>query len=68
MEGDVLPSVICLKPCSSYFKSLPGASDYMEQEEAEGFTRGEIFGLLKTEITFRAALELGLAHFCPVAC
>jgi hypothetical protein len=27
--------------------------DYIEQEEAKGFTHEEIFGLLKTEITFR---------------
>ena len=27
--------------------------DYIEQEEANGFTHEEIFGLLKTEITFR---------------
>lgn len=26
---------------------------YIEQEEAKGFTHEEIFGLLKTEITFR---------------
>jgi hypothetical protein len=27
--------------------------DYLEQEEAKGFTHEQIFGLLKTEITFR---------------
>jgi hypothetical protein len=27
--------------------------DYLEQEEAKGFTHEEIFALLKTEITFR---------------
>jgi hypothetical protein len=27
--------------------------NYLEQEEAKGFTHEEIFGLSKTEITFR---------------
>jgi len=55
MEGDVFPSL------SEFFETVlivfqehsQALLAYLEQEEAKGFTHDEIFGLLKTEITFR---------------
>jgi hypothetical protein len=55
MEGDVFPSL------SDFFETVlvvfqehsQALLTYIEQEEAKGFTHEEIFGLLKTEITFR---------------
>jgi hypothetical protein len=55
MEGDVFPSL------SEFFETVlivfqehsQALLAYIEQEEAKGFTHDEIFGLLKTEITFR---------------
>jgi hypothetical protein len=55
MEGDVFPSL------SDFFEAVlivfqehsQALLHYIEQEEAKGFTHEEIFGLLKTEITFR---------------
>jgi hypothetical protein len=55
MEGDVFPSL------SDFFETVlvvfqehsQALLAYIEQEEAKGYTHEEIFGLLKTEITFR---------------
>ena len=55
MEGDVFPSL------SDFFEAVlvvfqehsQALLNYIEQEEANGFTHEEIFGLLKPEITFR---------------
>lgn len=55
MEGNVFPSL------SEFFETVlivfqehsQALLAYIEQEEAKGFTHEEIFGLLKTEITFR---------------
>jgi hypothetical protein len=55
MEGDEFASL------SEFFEAVlmvfrehaQALLDYIEQEEAKGFTHEEIFGLLKTEITFR---------------
>ena len=55
MEGDVFPSL------SAFFETVlvvfqehsQALLTYIEQEEVKGFTYDEIFGLLKTEITFR---------------
>jgi hypothetical protein len=55
MKDDVFPSL------SDFFETVllvfqehsQALLAYIEQEEAKGFTHDEIFGLLKTEITFR---------------
>jgi hypothetical protein len=55
MEGDVFSSL------SEFFETVlivfqehsQVLLTYFEQEEANGFTHDDVFGLLKTEITFR---------------
>jgi len=55
MEDDVFPSL------TDFFEAVlvvfqehsQALINHIEQEEAKGFTHEEIFGLLKTEITFR---------------
>ena len=55
MKDDVFPSL------SDFFETVllvfqehsQALLAFIEQEEAKGFTHDEIFGLLKTEITFR---------------
>jgi hypothetical protein len=55
MEGDDFSSL------SEFFEAVlvvfqehwQALLNYIEQEEAKGFTHEQIFGLLKTEITFR---------------
>jgi hypothetical protein len=55
MEGDAFASL------SEFFEAAllvfrehtQALLDYIEREEAKGFTHEEIFGHLKTEITFR---------------
>jgi hypothetical protein len=55
MEGDVFLDL------SDFFETVltvfrehsHALVSYVDQEEAKGFTHAEIFGLLKTEVTFR---------------